>query len=45
MNILKSFEDLNEICVMEIEIEDDVVVLSKEGQYEYIQVIWYILKT
>ena len=26
---------LDEICVMVYEIEDDMIVLSKEGKYEY----------
>ena len=31
------FKDLNGICVMAIEIEDALIVLSEEGRYEYVQ--------
>ena len=37
MHIEKSEKNLQEICVMVYEIEDNMVVLSKEGKYAYIQ--------
>ena len=40
----ENFEDIHTICVMVYEIEDDMVVLSKEGKYEYIytEMVLYI---